>query len=143
MEREITNEIALQTAIGEIRQAYAKDGRVKLKWTTGRKRSINQNDLSHVWYAQMARELPQESGPGWRSFCKLHFGVPILRMQDSDFRAFYDGALLGLTYEQKRAAMAYVPVTSLMTKEQLSQYLEAVREHFATLGCQLQWPEVA
>ena len=64
--------------------------------------------------------------------CKLHFGVPILRAEDEHFREFYDGALKRLTYEQKMAAMEYVPVTSIMSKAQLSRYLEDMRESFAS-----------
>ena len=36
----------------------------------------------------------------------------------------YDSALKALTYEQKREVMGYFPVTSLMSKGQLSKYLD-------------------
>jgi hypothetical protein len=136
------SETALQTIIGELRQAFAARRWLKVKWTDA-KRSIPQNDISHAWYEQLARELPQEDAIGWKSYCKLHHGVPILRAEDADFRAMYDAALLGLSYEQKREVMKFMPVTSLMNKSQLSRYLEAVRDDLNRQGAFLQFPEAA
>ena len=107
-------------------------------------RSLDQNAISHAWYQQLARELRQDDAIGWKSFCKLHFGVQILRAEDDDFRAFYDLAIKSsLNYEAKLSAMRFVPVTSLMTKAQLSKYLEAVQSHFYTQGVKLEFPVVA
>lgn len=95
-----------------------------------KRRSLDQNDISHVWYEQIANELREDTALGVKCYCKLHHGVPILRAEDSDFRAFYDAALKGLTYEQKLEAMKYVPVSSLLTVEQGSKYLVAIQEDF-------------
>lgn len=67
--------------------------------------------------------------------------MPILRAEDEEFRTFYDGALKGLSYEQKREAMKFVPVTSLMTKPQLSKYLEAMQNDFIGRGVRLEFPK--
>jgi len=138
----INSEPALQAAIGELREAWGKSKYVRMILRT-RKRSLDQNALAAVWYEQMAREDRQDDALGHKAYCKLHHGVPILRAEDAEFRAFYDGALKGLTYEQKRTAMKYVPVTSLMTVEQLSKYLEAVHEDYAGRGVQLEFPAPA
>lgn len=42
---------------------------------------------------------------------------------------------------EKLKAMAYLPVTSLMTTAQLSKYLEAMQQHFAKQGVVLEFPE--
>ena len=89
----------------------------------------------------MAREDKQEDELGHRCYCKLHHGVPILRAESPEFREFYDTAMRGLPYEQKREFMKFVPVTSLMTKEQLSKYLEAVQADYATRGIRLEFPQ--
>jgi hypothetical protein len=103
-------------------------------------RNLDQNALVHALYADIAQALPDHDALGWKSYCKLHHGVPILRAEDDDFRAFYDGAMKkALSYEQKIEAMKFVPVTSLMTKSQLSKYAEAVRHDFSGRGVYLNY----
>lgn len=127
----VNSDPSLQEAIGRLREDYARHRYLKLKWTTGKKRSLDQNAQVHVWYEQLGRELREDDKAGWRRFCKLHLGVPILRDADPDFRAFYDKALKHLPYELKLAAMDYLPVTSLMAKPQMSAYHAAMQQHFA------------
>lgn len=136
----INSEVSLQEAIGLLRETWAKNKYVRMV-LKARKRSLDQNALAAVWYEQMAREDRQYDALGHKSYCKLHHGVPIMRAEDEEFRAFYDGALKSLTYEQKREAMKFVPVTSLMSVEQLSKYLEAVHEDYMLHGVHLNWPE--
>lgn len=137
------SEPALQTLIGDLREMWRQHKFLRVTAKVGKARSLDQNAISHAWYQQMAREDRQYDELGHKGYCKLHHGIPILRAEDAEFRAFYDGALKGLTYEQKREAMKYVPVTSLMTKPQLSKYLEAVQSDYATRGVHLEFPEVA
>lgn len=137
------SEPALQTLIGDLREMWRQHKFLRVTAKAGKARSLDQNAISHAWYQQMAREDRQDDELGHKGYCKLHHGIPILRAEDAEFRAFYDGALKGLTYEQKREAMKYVPVTSLMTKPQLSKYLEAVQSDYATRGVHLEFPEVA
>lgn len=101
-------------------------------------RSIPQNSLSHEIYALIAQALPEDDPIGWKAYCKLQFGVPILRAEDAEFREFYDGNIKkSFSYEQKLKAMKYLPVTSLMNKEQKSRYLDEVIAHFTARGVQL------
>lgn len=126
----VNSDPSLQEAIGRLREDYTRHRYLKLKWTSGKKRSLDQNAQVFVWYEQLARELREDDKAGWRRFCKLHLGVPILRTADPDFREFYDTALKGLPYEKKLKAMEYLPVTSLMQKPQLSEYHKAMQDHF-------------
>ena len=143
MELIVNSEVALQSAIGELRESFRAHRFLRVTVRTGKARSLDQNAISHAWYQQVARELREDDELGWKAYCKLHHGVPILRAEDADFREFYDGALIGLTYEQKREAMKFVPVTSLMTKPQLSKYLEAVQADFRGKGVWLEFPQEA
>lgn len=137
----INSQESLQTAIGNLRAMWGESKFLRLKIRRGKDRSINFNDLSHVWYEQIARELREDDALGYKAFCKLHFAVPILRAEDSEFRSFYDGAIRqGFSYEQKLAAMRYLPVSSLMTNPQFKQYCEAMQAHFLTQGVQLNFP---
>lgn len=104
------------------------------------KRSLPQNSISHVWYLQIANELREDDVVGWKCYCKLHHGVPILRASDEDFKYFYDKSIKNITYEQKLMAMKFLPVTSLMNTEQLSSYLESVKRDFEKRGVFLQFP---
>lgn len=140
-EATINSDVSLQTAIGALREDYAAHRYLRLTWRTGKKRSLDQNAISHVWYEQLARELRQHTTLEWKRHCKLHHGVPILRAEDADFRTFYDRAIKSLEYEEKLEAMDILPVTSLMSKPQLSAYLEEVQKAFAREGVKLEFPE--
>lgn len=74
----INSEPALQSLFGLLRAEFMSRRWLKVKWSTA-KRSIPQNDISHAWYEQIARELPEDDAKGWKGYCKLHHGVPILR----------------------------------------------------------------
>ena len=126
----VNSDNSLQDALGILRELYHCHRYLKLNIKTGKSRSLDRNAISHAWYEQLERELREDTAIGWKAFCKLHFGVPILRAEDAEFREFYDRVLIALTYEQKIQAMKFVPVTSRMDKSQLSQYLEAMQEHF-------------
>lgn len=137
----INSDQSLQTSIGELRELYRIHKYVKVNVKTGKARSLDQNALSFAWYEQMANELREDSALGWRSYCKLHFAVPIMRSEDEQFRIFYDTAIKGLSYEQKLEAMKFIPVTSLMSKQQLSRYLEEVQADFLKHGVILEFPK--
>ena len=139
----VNSDVSLQSTIGDLREAYKAHRFLRVIVRTGKARSLDQNAISHAWYEQLERECREDDRLGWKGYCKLHHGVPILRAEDAEFRAFYDGGLKGLTYEQKRDAMKFIPVTSLMTKPQLSKYLEAVQADFRERGVWLEFPEQA
>jgi len=124
---------SLQSFIGDIRQRWERSKFLRVV-VRERTRSLDQNAVTHAWYAQLARELPENDALGWKAYAKLHHGVPILRAEDADFRAFYDAGLKGLAYEQKLAAMRFVPVTSHMTVPQLTAYMAAMQDDFAQRG---------
>lgn len=128
----VNSDNALQDAIGIIRELYVRNRYLKVSIKIGKGRSTEQNSISHAWYEQLSRELREDNALGWKAYCKLTIGVPILRAEVEEFRTNYDASVKLLTYEQKLKAMHFVPVTSLMTKPQLSQYLEAMQEHFRT-----------
>lgn len=138
----INSDNSLQAVLGELREMYRQHRYVKVSAKTGKARSLDQNAISHAWYEQLARELREDDARGHKRFCKLHFAVPILRSEDSDYREFYDSAIKNnLSYEQKLCAMDFIPATSVMTKSQLSKYLEDVRSHFFGRGIKLEFPD--
>jgi hypothetical protein len=128
----INSETTLQSAIGELRALWRDRKYLTLTVKAGKGRSLDQNAISHAWYEQVARELREDDARGVKRYCKLHFGVPLLRAEDDEFREAYDGSILRtLSYEQKLLAMDMLPVTSRMTTAQLSRYMEDVQAHYA------------
>lgn len=111
-------------------------------------RSAAQNRLSFLWYNAAADQLKDESASDKRAYCKLHFGVGILKdgtgKNSEKFRDVYDRVIRPLTYEQKMELMKApidLPVTSLMGVGQFSQYLDAVQAYFSRIGVELPMPE--
>ena len=104
------------------------------------KRSILQNSLAAGWYKELAEKLDSDNADGWKCYCKLHHGVPIMRRDDDEFKEVYDTALKGLTYEKKLQVMKILPVTSLMNTVQLNEYLETVQADFESKGVFLLFP---
>lgn len=139
-EHTIYSDTTLAQALGEVREAYRKHKRVKVKIVAGL-RSLSQNDISHAWYEQMALEDRQYDKQGHRRYCKLHHGVPILRDADEDYRQAYDTVIRPLPYETKLLAMDHWPVTSVMTKAQLSKYLDSIQADYRKRGVFVEFPQ--
>ena len=105
-------------------------------------RSLAQNRTQWQWFRDAQAQGDQKAWE-WRAYCKLHFGVPILRRDSLDYREKYDSILKPLEYEKKLALMVEpfdFPVTSGMTVIQHGEYLDRVREHFESLGFELTDP---
>jgi len=107
------------------------------------KRSLQQNDLSHAWYAELDKNFFLDERRGHaRNYCKLHFGVPILRQEDAVFRDLYDKSIKPvLSYEEKIAAMKILPVTSRMSRPQKNEYLTIMQQYFAEQSFVLSVPK--
>jgi hypothetical protein len=109
----------------------------------GEERTNPQNKLQQLWHAQAADQLRDESAEEKRAYCKLHFGVPILRADDA-FKADYDRIIKPMDYQTKLALMAEpfdFPVTRLMTVKQKKEFLDAIWNHYTGLGVRLSHPD--
>lgn len=85
----------------------------------------------YKWYSEIAKYKPEDDHHGWRRYCKYNIGVPIL-LRDQD-----DGILIAIMaamplphgYEMRIAAMDYVDVVSVMSREQRTEYMEGILKH--------------
>ena len=111
-----------------------------LSWKAGADRSLDQNNLHWKWAGEAAAQLGDRTADEVQGRWKLEIGVPILRSEDDDFRAFYDTALKPKTYEEKLKAMRFVPVTSIMTVPQMSKFMDAVYRECQEQGIALTVP---
>lgn len=101
------------------------------------KRSDKQNRLQRKWLLEAAEQLKEYTPEEYRAYCKLHFGVPILRNENDKFRELYDRVVRPLSYEIKLEIMSIpidFPVTRLMDKDQKKRCLDAIYQHFTGLG---------
>lgn len=111
---------------------------------TGKHRTVEQNKLQRKWLLEITEQLGDMTAEEYRAYCKLHFGVPILRAESEEFREAYDRVIRPHSYEDKMAMMAVpldFPVTRLMTTKQKSAYLDAIYTEFTGRGVQLTQPE--
>ncbi len=111
--------------------------------TSGASRSIEQNKLQRLWCMEAAEQLGDRTAEEVRGFCKLHYGVPIMREGHEDFRETYDRLIKTLPYETKLAYMMEpldFPITRLMTVGEKSQYLDAMHKGLSELGVKLTEP---
>lgn len=77
-----------------------------------------------------------------RRYCKLHFGVPIMRKVNEDFRNAWNVSFLLLTYETKLELMGPCalfgpdgfPVTRLFDRAQGIQYTDRIVAEFSGKG---------
>lgn len=114
----------------------ARLGGVKPPFTValleGRHRTLKQNRLQRKWMIEIGRGMgvtPEEA----RGYCKLVFGVPLLREESEFFKERYDDVLRGLAWPQKLKLMMEpldLPVTRIMTVKQKTEYLDRVYKHF-------------
>lgn len=107
------------------------------------KRSLDQNKLQRLWINELA-EQGDMTAEEYRAYCKLHFGVPILRSENERFCQLYDKKVKWQSYADKLEFMAEpfdFPVTRLMTTKQHKQYLDAIYVHYTGLGYRLTDPE--
>lgn len=133
----VNSDQSLSRVLGDIRESYNSHRYLRLTIRTGKDRSLDQNAVTHCWYEQVAQELREDDALGVKRFCKLHFGVPILRTEDHEFREVYDMTFKKLSYPQKLKAMDFLDVTSIMSTKQLSAYMTEMQDHYRPLGVQL------
>jgi len=110
---------------------FPKSG-VEVIWRVARyDRSLEQNALSHKWYAIVSETEHEYTPEQVKRLCKYHIGLPILRGDDPDFNAWCVRVIDPLPYEDRIEAMEFLDVTSLMKVGQMSRYLEGVQANYA------------
>ena len=130
---------SLLTTLQQIELQYPIDVVIK---KASRSRSLSQNRTQWQWFRDAESQGDQKAWE-YRAYCKLHFGVPILRRDSPEYRAKYDRIIRPMPYEQKLELMVEpfdFPVTSAMNIAQHGAFLDEVKQHFEGLGFQLTNP---
>lgn len=119
-------------------------GGVTLTWRKGKSqyRSVNQNKLQRLWMREAAEQLKDDTAEGYRGYCKLHYGVPIM-CEHEDYLEAYRRIIGPLPYEYKLEMMQLpldYPVTRLMSSGEKKRYLDDVFVCLTGLGAKLTEP---
>ena len=110
----------------------------------GKKRSTEQNRLQRLWTKEIAEQMEDRTPEEVRGYNKLHHGVPIMRLENDEFREKYDTIVRPLPYEQKLLLMQVpldMPVTRLMSVKQKTDYLNAILQFWSEQGVVLTMPD--
>jgi len=105
-------------------------------------RSSEQNRLQRKWLSE-AQEQGDQTAEEYRGYCKLHFGVAIMKYESPDWAEKYDAIIKPLDYPQKIMMMMEpldFPVTRCMSTKGKTQYLDKMKSHLEDLGFLLTQP---
>lgn len=108
----------------------------------GKDRSLDQNQLWFGMYKRVAQSLEQGDQEEIRAYCKLMFGVPIMRRDDERFAAgwaryFQDkpfGEQLFLMGANPLFGPDGFPVTRLFGTKQGCEYTDAIADYYTPKG---------
>ncbi len=132
----------LSEAITKLTAAYRQHKFVVVSLRPGKDRTLDQNDLWFSLYERIAQMTEIGDVEDARKYCKLHFGVPIMRNADADFRDAWKRLFLHVTYEQKLELMGPCaifgpdgfPVTRLFDRAQGIAYTDKIVTEFTGWG---------
>ena len=132
----------LSEAITKLTAAYRQHKFVVVSLRPGKDRTLDQNALWFALYQRIAQMTQIGDVEDARRYCKLHFGVPIMRNADADFRDAWNRMFLHLTYEQKLELMGPCaifgpdgfPVTRLFERAQGIAYTDKIVTEFSAKG---------
>jgi hypothetical protein len=99
-------------------------------------RSNKQNALQHMWLREL-EDQGDNTAEEYRGYCKLHFGVAIMKAESLEWAEKYDRIIKPLDYAKKLEMMIEpmdFPVTRLMSPKGAMQYLDKIYQHFTGLG---------
>ena len=132
----------LSEAITRLSAMFRDKKFVVVSLRPGKDRTLDQNALWFALYQRIAQMTQIGDVEDARRYCKLHFGVPIMRAASEDFRHGYNMALLNLPYEVKLSWMGPCalfgpdgfPVTRLFNRAQGIAYTDQIVAEFSAKG---------
>lgn len=132
----------LSEAITKLTTAFREHKYVVVSMRPGKDRTLDQNSLWFAMYQRIAQMTEIGDVEDARRYCKLHFGVPIMRKACEDFRHGWNVSFLLLTYETKLELMGSCalfgpdgfPVTRLFNRAQGIAYTDQIVAEFSAKG---------
>ena len=138
----INSAARLSEAITKLTAAFREHKFVVVSYRPGKDRTLDQNALWFAMYQRIAEMTQIGDVEDARRYCKLHYGVPIMRKADQDFRHAWDVSFLMLTYETKLELMGPCalfgpdgfPVTRLFNRAQGIVYTDKIVAEWSERG---------
>ncbi|MCY1278192.1 hypothetical protein D9M70_269130 [compost metagenome] len=132
----------LSEAITRLTSMYREKKYVVVSLRPGKDRTLDQNSLWFAMYERISQMTQIGDVEDARRYCKLHFGVPIMRAADADFRDGWNRLFLHLPYEVKLRLMGPCamfgpdgfPVTRLFNRAQGIAYTNRIVDEFRSKG---------
>lgn len=109
----------------------------------GAPRSIDQNKLQRKWLLE-AEQQGDCTAEEYRGYCKLHFGVAIMKFESPEWAEKYDRIIRPMPYEVKLEMMMEpfdFPVTRCMSTKGKKKYLDQMYDYFTGKGFVLTDPD--
>jgi hypothetical protein len=112
-------------------------------WTQGAPRSHVQNALAFRWYADVSRQLGDQTPGEVRALCKVTMAAPILCEGSEAFRASWTKLRQRFTHEEvlRFVEETELPMTSLMTVKQMTAFMDQMTRTWVAQGVRLTAPE--
>ena len=138
----INSAAKLSEAITRLTAAFREHKFVVVSYRPGKDRTLDQNALWFAMYQRIAQMTEIGDVEDARRYCKLHFGVPIMRNASDDFRHGWNVSFLMLPYEVKLELMGPCalfgpdgfPVTRLFNRAQGVAYTDKIVAEFSARG---------
>lgn len=132
----------LSEAVTMLTRLYRDKKFVVVSMRPGKDRTLDQNALWFAMYDRIAKSTEMGDIEDVRRYCKLHFGVPIMRAGCDEFRDGWAESFIHLQYEVKLRLMGPCamfgpdgfPVTRLFDRAQGCQYTDRIAEEFGQKG---------
>lgn len=132
----------LSEAITKLTTMFREHKYVVASFRPGKDRTLDQNALWFALYQRIAEMTEVGDVEDARRYCKLHYGVPIMRRDDADFRDGWNKIFLHLNYEEKLELMGPCaifgpdgfPVTRLFNRQQGIEYTNRIVDEFRARG---------
>lgn len=106
-------------------------------------RTSQQNRTLHMWFGEIAKQLTDLDAFDVKGICHREWGLAI-KLRDPQFAWIWDRSGAHLTYEQqcKLLRSGVLNVSSSMSVDELSEYMDGMSRHFRADGVHLTDPEL-
>lgn len=132
----------LSEAITKLTAMFREKKYVVVSLRPGKDRTLDQNTMFFALYKRISEMTQIGDIEDARRYCKLHYGVVIMRKESEDFRHGWNQLFLNLEYEQKLELMGPCaifgpdgfPVTRLFNRAQGIAYTNQIVDDFRAQG---------
>jgi hypothetical protein len=138
----INSAARLMEACTKLTEAFRQHKYLVISVRPGKDRSLDQNQLWFGMYKRVAQTLEQGDQEEIRAYCKLMFGVPIMRRDDERFAAGWARYFQDKPFAEQLFLMGAnplfgpdgFPVTRLFGTKQGCEYTDAIADYYVPKG---------